>query len=455
MHMYDILNKKRMGLALTRDEIAFFVRGYTSGEIPDYQASALLMAICIHGMSDEETASLTLAMAHSGDTADLSHIPGVKADKHSTGGVGDKTTLIVAPLAAACGVTVAKMSGRGLGYTGGTIDKLESIPGFSTQQTPERFARIAGETGLCIVGQSGNLAPADKKLYALRDVTATVESIPLIASSIMSKKLAGGSDCIVLDVKTGNGAFMKTLKDSISLAQTMVAIGTHAGKKTAALITDMNRPLGMAVGNALEVEEACRVLKGEGPDDLRTISIELAAMMVFLAGKAASMEDARASVQEKLEDGSALKKFREWIASQGGDPSVIENPELLPHAKVSRRVCAGRPGWIDSIDTQGVGRSSVLLGAGRETKSSRLDYGAGIRFYRKLGDWVDEGDVLAEVFAPDEQSASEGAQVLRRAICIGQVRAEIPPLFYAMITENKNSNRQNCILYTENGMKEL
>ena len=263
MHMYDILNKKRMGLALTRDEIAFFVRGHTSGEIPDYQASALLMAICIHGMSDEETASLTLAMAHSGDTADLSHIPGVKADKHSTGGVGDKTTLIVVPLAAACGVTVAKMSGRGLGYTGGTIDKLESIPGFSTQQTPERFARIAGETGLCIVGQSGNLAPADKKLYALRDVTATVESIPLIASSIMSKKLAGGSDCIVLDVKTGNGAFMKTLKDSISLAQTMVAIGTHAGKKTAALITDMNRPLGMAVGNALEVEEACRVLKGE------------------------------------------------------------------------------------------------------------------------------------------------------------------------------------------------
>ncbi len=444
-----------MGLALTREEIAYFVRGYTCGEIPDYQASALLMAICIRGMNDEETTALTLAMAHSGDTADLSHIPGMKADKHSTGGVGDKTTLIVAPLAAACGVTVAKMSGRGLGYTGGTIDKLESIPGFSTQQTPERFAQIAEEIGLCLVGQSGNLAPADKKLYALRDVTATVESIPLIASSIMSKKLAGGSDCIVLDVKTGNGAFMKTLKDAIQLAQAMVTIGTHAGKRTAALITDMNRPLGMAVGNALEVEEACQVLMGKGPEDLRAISVELAAMMVFLAGKSASLENARTLVQEKLENGSALEKFRKWVALQGGDASVIENPERLPHAKVSRQVCADRPGWIDFMDTQRIGRSSVLLGAGRETKESQLDYGAGIRFCKTLGDWVDEGDVIAEVFAPDEQSASEGSQVLRRAICIGQVRAEIPPLFYAMITENKNLNKQNCVFYTDTRVKEL
>ena len=284
MHMYDILAKKREGLALSREEIEFFIRGFTAGEIPDYQASALLMAICIQGMDERETADLTLSMAHSGEMADLSQIPGVKGDKHSTGGVGDKTTLIVGPLAAACGVVVAKMSGRGLGYTGGTIDKLESIPGFSTQQSPQRFAQIAEEVGVCIVGQSGELAPADKKLYALRDVTATVESIPLIASSIMSKKLAGGSDCILLDVKTGSGAFMKTLEESVQLAQAMVSIGARAGRKTAALITDMDHPLGRAVGNALEVEEACQVLRGEGPEDLRALSVELAAWMAWMAG---------------------------------------------------------------------------------------------------------------------------------------------------------------------------
>ena len=305
MHMYDILNRKRLGKALSQEEIEYFIRGCTTGEIPDYQLSALLMAICIQGMDEEETAWLTMAMARSGEMADLSHIPGIKVDKHSTGGVGDKVTLVAAPLAAACGVTVAKMSGRGLGYTGGTIDKLESIPGFTTRLSPEAFAEIAGTVGVCIVSQSGELAPADKKLYALRDVTATVESLPLIASSIMSKKLAGGSDCIVLDVKTGSGAFMKTLEDSRALAQAMVSIGNRAGKPTAALITDMNRPLGMTVGNALEVEEACRVLCGEGPEDVHRLSIEVAAAMAWLAQKAPDMETARALAAEKLRDGSA------------------------------------------------------------------------------------------------------------------------------------------------------
>ena len=435
MHMYDILNKKRLGKALTRDEIQFFVRGCTCGEIPDYQTAALLMAICIQGMDERETAELTLAMAHSGEMADLSRIPGRKADKHSTGGVGDKTTLIAGPLAAACGVTVAKMSGRGLGYTGGTIDKLEAIPGFSTSQTPERFAQIAGETGLCIVSQSGNLAPADKKLYALRDVTATVESIPLIASSIMSKKLAGGSDCIVLDVKVGSGAFMKNREDAMALAKAMVSIGSHAGRKTAALLTDMSQPLGLTVGNALEVEEACQVLLGKGPEDVRRLSVELAAMMVWLTENAPNLEEARRLAEEKLRDGSAAETFRRVICAQGGDPNVVDHPEILPRAACVREVSAEKDGWIGCMDTQGVGRSSVLLGAGRETGVSVPDPGAGIRFLKKTGDPVKKGEPFAILYASEEKRLDEGEARLRQAVPVAEIPPETMPLFLGMASE--------------------
>ena len=435
MHMYDILNRKRLGKALTRDEIQFFVRGCTCGEIPDYQTAALLMAICIQGMDERETAELTLAMAHSGEMADLSRIPGRKADKHSTGGVGDKTTLIAGPLAAACGVTVAKMSGRGLGYTGGTIDKLEAIPGFSTSQTPERFAQIAGETGLCIVSQSGNLAPADKKLYALRDVTATVESIPLIASSIMSKKLAGGSDCIVLDVKVGSGAFMKNREDAMALAKAMVSIGSHAGRKTAALLTDMSQPLGLAVGNALEVEEACQVLLGKGPEDVRRLSVELAAMMVWLTENAPNLEEARRLAEEKLRDGSAAEIFRRVIRAQGGDPNVVDHPEILPRAACIREVFAEKDGWIGCMDTQGVGRISVLLGAGRETSASVPDPGAGIRFLKKTGDPVKKGEPFAILYASEEKRLDEGEVRLRQAVPVAEIAPETMPLFLGMAAE--------------------
>lgn len=435
MHMYDILNRKRLGKALTRDEIQFFVRGCTCGEIPNYQTAALLMAICIQGMDERETAELTLAMAHSGEMADLSRIPGRKADKHSTGGVGDKTTLIAAPLAAACGVTVAKMSGRGLGYTGGTIDKLEAIPGFSTSQTPEHFAQIAGETGLCIVSQSGNLAPADKKLYALRDVTATVESIPLIASSIMSKKLAGGSDCIVLDVKVGSGAFMKNREDAMALAKAMVSIGSHAGRKTAALLTDMSQPLGLTVGNALEVEEACQVLLGKGPEDVRRLSVELAAMMVWLTENAPNLEEARRLAEEKLRDGSAAETFRRVIHAQGGDPNVVDHPEILPRAACVREVSAEKDGWIGCMDTQGVGRSSVLLGAGRETGVSVPDPGAGIRFLKKTGDPVKKGEPFAILYASEEKRLDEGEARLRQAVPVAEIPPETMPLFLGMAAE--------------------
>ncbi len=436
MHMYDILNQKRLGKALTREEIEFFVWGCTHGEIPDYQTAALLMAICIQGMDERETAELTMAMARSGDMADLSAIPGRKADKHSTGGVGDKTTLITAPLAAACGVTVAKMSGRGLGHTGGTIDKLESIPGFTTQQSPERFAQITAETGVCIVSQSGNLAPADKKLYALRDVTATVESIPLIASSIMSKKLAGGSDCIVLDVKVGSGAFMKTVEDAQKLARAMVSIGSHAGKKTAALITDMNSPLGMTVGNALEVEEACQVLLGQGPEDLRKLSVELAAMMAWLSEKAHDLSSARRLAEEKLANGCAAEKFCQMVKAQGGDSEILEHPERLPKAKYCKAVLAPDAGWIAAMDTQGIGRSSVLLGAGRETEKSVLSLGAGIRFLKKTGDRVEKGEPAAMVYSDDCQALEEGAQRLVNSLTITKTEPEKPSLIYGIITEN-------------------
>ena len=389
MRMYDIIAKKRDGFSLSPEEIRFFVSGYVNGKLPDHQISALLMAIYLRGMSREETAVLTDAMARSGDMVDLSPIPGVKVDKHSTGGVGDKTTLIVGPIAAACGVPVAKMSGRGLGHTGGTIDKLEAIPGFQTAIDSQRFFSIVSEVGLSVISQSGNIAPADKKLYALRDVTATVESLPLIASSIMSKKLAAGSDAILLDVKTGSGAFMKTMEDSIALAQEMVSIGEKNGRKTCALITNMDIPLGHAIGNSLEVAEAVETLAGRGPADLRAVCLELAANMLQLGGKGA-LEQCRHLAEQALDSGNALKKLKQMTAAQGGDLSVLEDPRCFPAAPIIREIKADRSGFIASMQTQQCGIASVLLGAGRNNKEDSIDYSAGILLIKKVGDTVQD-----------------------------------------------------------------
>ena len=402
MRAYDCIAKKRDGGELTEEEIHYMISSYVSGKIPDYQMAAFLMAVYFRGMTDRETAVMTQAVAHSGDIVDLSGIQGIKVDKHSTGGVGDKTTLIVAPVAAACGVKVAKMSGRGLGHTGGTIDKLESIPGFSTSLSKEKFIDVANRTGLSIAGQSGNLAPADKKMYALRDVTATVDSIPLIAVSIMGKKLASGSDCILLDVKTGSGAFMKTLEDSAALARCMVAIGEAAGKRTAALITNMDEPLGNYIGNALEVKEAVEVLKGGGPSDLRQLSLRLAAGMLELAGKG-SAEECLKQAEEALNSGRALERFLAMVKAQGGDEECILDTDKLSAAPLRREVKAEKEGYIFHIDTEKCGIASVLLGAGRETKESALDYGAGIILKKKPGDRVARGEVMAVLFASKEE----------------------------------------------------
>ena len=400
MRMVDLIAKKKQGGALTPQEIRFLIDGYVGGEIPDYQMSAMLMAICFRGMNPGETTELTLAMAESGDQMDLSAIDGIKVDKHSTGGVGDKTTLVVAPAAAACGVRVAKMSGRGLGHTGGTIDKLEAIPGFRTALTTEEFFRAVNETGLAVVGQTGNLAPADKKLYALRDVTATVDSIPLIASSIMSKKLAAGSNAILLDVKTGSGAFMKTEKDAVRLAQAMVEIGEAAGRRTVAVITEMGVPLGTAVGNALETAEAIRVLQGGGPEDLRQICLLLTSEMAALAGLAEG-EAARRLAEEAITSGRALASFRAMVQAQGGDGRVADDPGLLPQALFTRCVKAETSGWVSAMDTGGIGTASMLLGAGRATKEDSLDPAAGLVLKKKRGDYVEAGETLAVLHAGD------------------------------------------------------
>lgn len=430
--MYDLIVKKRDGKKLTKKEIAFMIRGYIKEEIPDYQMSAMLMAICIKGMDDEETAILTDEMAQSGDMVNLSPIDGVKVDKHSTGGVGDKTTLIIAPIAAACGVKVAKMSGRGLGHTGGTVDKLEAIPGLKTAFSREEFFGIVNKTGLCVAGQSGNLAPADKKLYALRDVTGTVDSIPLIAASIMSKKLAAGSDCILLDVKTGSGAFMKTLADSVSLARKMVAIGKHAGRKMAALITNMDIPLGRNIGNSLEVEEAILTLSGKGPQDLTGVCLNLAGNMLYLAGKG-DLEQCLLMAETAITDGSALKKFADMITEQGGDAKVISQPEFLPKAAVMVPIKAEQDGWIQHMDTEKCGIASSLLGAGRETKDSEIDYGAGIILCKKTGDKVNCGDVLAEFYTSDEKLVENASAVFKEAVCIGDAAPQEALLIYERI----------------------
>lgn len=435
MRMYDIIAKKRDNKVLAEEEIEFFINGYVDGSIPDYQASALLMAIYFNGMTDEETAILTKCMVKSGDVIDLSPVAGIKVDKHSTGGVGDKTTLIISSIVAACGVPVAKMSGRGLGHTGGTIDKMESIPGMKTAFSQEEFFEIVRNVGVSVIGQTGNLVPADKKLYALRDVTGTVESIPLIASSIMSKKIAAGSDCILLDVKTGSGAFMKTAEDAVKLAQAMVAIGSNMGRKTIALITDMDRPLGYAIGNSVEIMEVCDVLKGTGPKDLTGISIELAAHMLYLAEKG-SVEECYAMAKEALENGSAFEKLKEMVAAQGGDVAVLEDCSKFPKAKVVKQILASHEGYISSIDAEQCGKASMILGAGRETKESDIDFSAGIVLHKKVGDYVQRADVIATLYSSLEEKCINGAKILGGAIRVSAKKPNDLPLIYARITKD-------------------
>lgn len=433
MRMYDIIVKKRNGEALTDEEIAFFVKGYTDGSIPDYQASALLMAIYFQGMTEHETSSLTMEMAHSGDMLDLSAIKGKKADKHSTGGVGDKTSLVLTPLAAAIGIPVAKMSGRGLGHTGGTIDKLESFPGFTTGISEETFIHNVNTIGIAIAGQTKNMAPADKKLYALRDVTGTVDSIPLIASSIMSKKLAAGADVIVLDVKTGSGAFMKTEEDSIKLAEEMVKIGNNVGRKTLAVISDMDEPLGYAVGNAIEVKEAIDTLNGHGPADLLELCLTIGSLMAIGTGKAGSTEEARKLLVEKLDDGSALKKFAEFVEAQGGDSAPVFNTNLLPQASIVREVTSPVDGYVSHIESDRVGISAMKLGGGRETKESAIDLSVGILINKKVGDSVKKGEKIATLYANDNAKLEAALSELEQSYSYSQTPVERPELIKTII----------------------
>ncbi|HEX2946490.1 MAG TPA: pyrimidine-nucleoside phosphorylase [Clostridia bacterium] len=436
MRMYDIIARKKAGFELDESEIEFAVMGFVKGEIPDYQMSALLMAIYFKGMTNRETVSLTNCMAHSGDMIDLSDIDGVKVDKHSTGGVGDKTTLVVAPVAAACGVRIAKMSGRGLGHTGGTIDKLESIPGFNVSISKEEFINIAKKTGLCVVGQTGNLAPADKKIYALRDVTATVDCVPLIASSIMSKKLAAGADCILLDVKTGSGAFMKSVEDSIELARVMVGIGWGAGRKCSALVTDMDIPLGSAIGNSLEVIEAVETLNGKGPKDFTDCCIELTANLLELAGKG-NISQCMEMVKSAIASGAALEKFCEMVEAQGGDPAVIRDTSRFGTAPVLYEVKSPFSGYISGMDTEAIGIASVMLGAGREKKDSPIDYLAGIMLRRKTGDHVNEGDTLAVLHTSVKTLVKNAEDHFLSALRFSESKPDPRPLIYAKIERNK------------------
>ncbi|MCR4992505.1 MAG: pyrimidine-nucleoside phosphorylase [Lachnospiraceae bacterium] len=408
MRMYDLIYKKKYGAKLTKEEIDFIVQGYTKGEIPDYQMSAFLMAVCLKGMDMEETTNLTLSMRDSGETLDLSKIHGVKVDKHSTGGVGDKTSLCLSAMVAACGVPVAKMSGRGLGHTGGTIDKLESIKGFSTSITGEQFFENVNRIKMAIMGQTADLAPADKKIYALRDVTATVDCIPLIASSIMSKKLASGADAIVLDVKMGSGAFMKTLEDAVALADTMVKIGTMAGKHTSAVITNMDQPLGLAVGNSLEVIEAINLLKSQGPKDLMEDCMALGTLMLIGGGVTDSLDEAEKMLLATIEDGSALKKFAEFVEAQGGSPEFIFDTDKFEKAKYVVPVPAPKSGYVSHIQTDEIGMCSLILGGGRETKESVIDLSVGLILNKKLGDEVKEGEPLAYIHSnhPDKTDAA-------------------------------------------------
>ena len=417
MRIYDIIKKKRDGGKLTEDEIKYFVNGCTDGSIPDYQISALCMAIYFQGMDIEETTALTFAVRDSGEKLDFSNIKGIRVDKHSTGGVGDKTSLVIAPIVASLGLKVAKMSGRGLGHTGGTVDKLESIPNFNTALSTEEFESIVNKTGVAIVGQTAALAPADKKLYALRDVTATVDSMPLIAASIMGKKLAADDDCIVLDVKTGSGSFMKTIEDSKRLAELMVGIGKKAGKKILALITDMDVPLGNAIGNSLEVKEAIATLHGRGPKDFTEVCLALASDMLYLAGLG-SENECRVLADNAIKNGKAFDKFREMVSAQGGDVSVIDDPDKFEKAKYSEIVYAEKSGYIAKVDTEGYGTASLILGAGRNAVGEKIDYAAGIVLKKKTGDFVRVGEPIATLYTDDAKRINEAISRFNAATTI-------------------------------------
>lgn len=428
MNMNDIILKKRDGGKLSQAEIQYFIKGYAEGEIPDYQASALLMAIYFQKMDKEETFELTNAMRYSGDNIDLSGVKGIKVDKHSTGGVGDKTTLIAAPLAAACGVPIAKMSGRGLGFTGGTVDKLEAIPGFQTSLEASQFLSQVNEIGISVIGQTAHITPADKKLYALRDVTGTVENLSLIASSIMSKKLAAGSDAIVLDVKCGNGAFMENLEDATALGRMMCEIGTAAGKRTVAAITDMSQPLGKAVGNSLEVLEAIETLKGSGPDDITELSLRLAGIMIYLGGRVKTHAEGQIMAQQALVSGAGLEKLKSFIARQGGDMAVTEDYSLFPHASVKKDILAPESGFIESICAKSIGLASQHTGAGRATKEDVVDLAAGIYIHKKVGDRVYKGEVLATIYGNHKNKVTNAEKEAAKAFSISREKPRRPEL---------------------------
>lgn len=433
MRIFDIITKKRDKKELTKAEIEFFIEKYTTGEVTDYQASALLMAIYINGFNEEETANLTLAIINSGDTVDLSKIDGIKLDKHSTGGVGDKTSLILVPMVAAAGGKIAKLSGRGLGHTGGTIDKLEAINGFSTDVDEEDFIRFVNESGLVIAGQTQNIVPADKKLYALRDVTATIDSIPLIAASIMSKKIASGSDAILLDVKYGDGAFMKTAADAEKLAKTMVDIGRKLGRETTAAITLNGEPLGYAIGNAIEIKEVIEVLHGRGPDDLRELCLQLGAEMLKLGKIENNDKDARLKLEEVLNNGKSFEKLKELVVNQGGDVNLIDNPELLTIAKFKHEVNVSKSGYIFEVDAEKIGIASLITGAGRETKQDSIDYGAGVILKCKVSDYVNAGDSIATLYSSDISKFEKAEEMLLSAYKIEDKKPSKENLIYKII----------------------
>ena len=433
MNMIDIIQKKKEGKSLSREEIKWFIDGYVAGNIPDYQASALLMAIYFRGLNKEETFQLTEAMRYSGDTIDLSPISGIKVDKHSTGGVGDKTTLVVAPLASACGVPIAKMSGRGLGFTGGTVDKMESIPGFRTALAPQEFLDQVNHVGMAVIGQTAHITPADKKLYALRDVTATVDNFGLIASSIMSKKLAAGSDAIVLEVKCGDGAFMENKEDAVKLAELMVEIGNNAGRRTVAAITEMGQPLGKAVGNSLEVIEAIETLKGKGPDDITQLALRLSGIMVYLGGKASSPEAGLKMTEAALADGRGLAKLRAFIEAQGGNPQVVDDYSLFPEHSVEDRLIAQSDGYVSKIEARRIGLSSQHTGAGCATKEASIDLSAGIYVCKKVGDKVEKGETLAIFYGNDKAKVDAAMAEAQKAFEIGAEPVEPPELIKEII----------------------
>ena len=433
MMMYDVILKKRNGEKLNPEEIAFFVEGYSDGSIPDYQAAAFLMACYFNELSAEETKELTMAMRNSGDTADLSSIEGLKGDKHSTGGVADTTTLVLAPLVVACGLKLAKMSGRGLGHTGGTLDKMESIPGITTELSMDDFISQVNNIGFAIMGQTMKLCPADKKIYSLRDVTATVDSIPLIASSIMSKKLASGADIIVLDVKTGSGAFMNTLEGAKKLAKTMVEIGKLAGKKTIALVTDMNQPLGCAVGNSMDVIEAVEILRGEREGDLKTVALELASALLILGEIAKDKPQAYEMLENAIKDGSGIKKFKQLVKAQGGDPNAIDDFSLFKQPQIEDEYISDKSGYLSVIDTEEVGKASNILGAGREKKEDDIDMSVGVWVEKRLGDRVEKGDVLFKIYANDFSKIAEAKKILGAAVKINDSYKKTTELIYAII----------------------